>query len=230
MGSIMFMTQILVLLQALLFILVFIFLPLWVFKRKSVRSIPAAAIGPFIMYFACLGCGFMFIEIPMMQKFVLMLGSPIYSISVILALLLISTGIGSFSLPSVEKMFKSHVKLIRTVTALLIMYVFFMVTAGSFLADRALGMGFAAGSLLSGCWFAPSVYCWGFISLWACISSDIRWRKPFPGPGGSTADSAFLRLCSPLSLPSSPALQRYFFWRRGFTGWPCCLISGWTPG
>jgi hypothetical protein len=142
-GSIMFMTQILVLLQALLFIVIFIFLPLWIFKRKSIRSIPVSAMAPFVMYFACLGCGFMFIEIPMMQKFVLMLGSPIYSVSIILALLLISTGLGSLSLPSLEKLFQSHVRLIRIVTLLLIGYLFFMITAGSVLADRALGMGFA---------------------------------------------------------------------------------------
>jgi len=142
-GSIMFMTQILVLVQALLFILVFIFMPLWIFKRKSVQSMPGPALGPFIMYFACLGCGFMFIEIPLMQKFVLMLGSPIYSISVILALLLIATGFGSLSLPFLEKRIKSHIKLSRMVTAFLIGYLLFMITAGSVLADLALGMNFA---------------------------------------------------------------------------------------
>lgn len=41
-GSIMFLTQVLVLLQALLFILIFILLPLWVFKRKSAPFLPRA--------------------------------------------------------------------------------------------------------------------------------------------------------------------------------------------
>ncbi len=141
-GSIMFMTQIIVLLQALVFILLFILWPLWLFKRTNIRALPSASILPFISYFACLGWGFMFIEIPMMQKFVLLLGSPIYSISIILAMLLISAGIGSYALPVLEKIFKSHLKLIYTATALLVGYLVFLMTIGPSLTEQALGLAF----------------------------------------------------------------------------------------
>ncbi|MGE5445901.1 MAG: hypothetical protein ACM3SR_15135 [Ignavibacteriales bacterium] len=50
----------------------------------------------FILYFIALGLGFIFIEISILQKFILLLGHPIFTLSVILFSLLISGGIGSF--------------------------------------------------------------------------------------------------------------------------------------
>jgi len=49
-----------------------------------------------LIYFIALGLGFMFVEISMLQKFILLLGHPIFALSVILFSLLVSGGIGSF--------------------------------------------------------------------------------------------------------------------------------------
>jgi len=95
-GTLIFITQIVVLGQAILFIILFIFAPLFVFKTRDIKKLPSKAFWPFVIYFSCLGIGFMFIEIPLMQKFVLLLGSPIYSIAVTLTALLIFTGLGSY--------------------------------------------------------------------------------------------------------------------------------------
>ena len=46
-------------------------------------------------YFAALGTGFMFVEISLMQKFVLFLGHPSYALSVVLASLLVASGLGA---------------------------------------------------------------------------------------------------------------------------------------
>jgi hypothetical protein len=48
-----------------------------------------------IAYFFCLGAGFMFVEVPLMEELVFVLGNPVYSISFCLAVLLASTGLGS---------------------------------------------------------------------------------------------------------------------------------------
>lgn len=48
-----------------------------------------------LFYFACLGIAFMIIEICLMQRLVLFLGAPVYSISAVLGSLLISAGLGS---------------------------------------------------------------------------------------------------------------------------------------
>lgn len=52
--------------------------------------------GRFSLYFAALGLGFMFIEISLIQQFILLLGHPTYSVAIILLALLLWTGLGSF--------------------------------------------------------------------------------------------------------------------------------------
>jgi hypothetical protein len=50
-----------------------------------------------LSYFGCLGAGFMLIEIPLLQRFVLLLGHPVHSLTVTLFSLLLGTGLGSFA-------------------------------------------------------------------------------------------------------------------------------------
>lgn len=51
----------------------------------------------FLVLFSFLGIGFMLIEIPLIQKFMLFLGQPTYSVAVLLFSLLLGAGIGSWS-------------------------------------------------------------------------------------------------------------------------------------
>src|SRR5262250_409859 len=46
-------------------------------------------------YFLCIGLGFMLVEVPWMQRFVLYLGHPSYASTVVLTSLLLGAGIGS---------------------------------------------------------------------------------------------------------------------------------------
>jgi hypothetical protein len=50
---------------------------------------------PSLGYFACLGGAFMLIEVALLQRFVLLLGHPVYSLTVTLFSLLLGTGLGS---------------------------------------------------------------------------------------------------------------------------------------
>jgi hypothetical protein len=74
---------------------VFFFGPLLFARRSQVNRIGGAATVPLLLYFACLGYGFMMIEVPLLQRFVLFLGYPVYSLTVVLFALLLSSGIGS---------------------------------------------------------------------------------------------------------------------------------------
>jgi len=74
--------------------LVFVLAPLALFRRRGISS-PAA--GGLALYFAALGFGFMFIEISFIQKFVLFLGYPTYSLTVVLSALLVASGLGSLA-------------------------------------------------------------------------------------------------------------------------------------
>src|SRR5439155_22361486 len=48
-----------------------------------------------LVYFGALGAGFMLIEVSLLQRFVLLLGHPVYSLTVTLFSLLLGTGIGA---------------------------------------------------------------------------------------------------------------------------------------
>jgi hypothetical protein len=56
----------------------------------------ARADGAFLCFFAAIGAGFMLIEISMLQRLIVFLGHPAYSLSVILFVLLLASGFGSW--------------------------------------------------------------------------------------------------------------------------------------
>jgi predicted membrane-bound spermidine synthase len=104
-----------------------IFLPMIIFKGEgSPQNDPAFYSGGYLFYFTCLGLGFMLVEIPLIQKFILFLGQPLYAIAVILSTLLISSGIGSL----LAGRFSNHIMLrqlrtaLFTVCAFLIIYIY----------------------------------------------------------------------------------------------------------
>jgi len=71
---------------------VFLLAPFFAVRRKW-RALPAK--GTSAVYFAALGLGFMFFEITMIQRLVQFLGYPTYSLTVTLAAILLSTGVGA---------------------------------------------------------------------------------------------------------------------------------------
>lgn len=52
-------------------------------------------LGSGLVYFAAIGVGFMWLEIVLLQKFILLLGHPVYSMTTILFSLLLGSGVGS---------------------------------------------------------------------------------------------------------------------------------------
>jgi hypothetical protein len=57
---------------------------------------PGPGWAAWLAYFGALGAGFMLLEVALLQHFVLLLGHPVYSLTVTLFSLLLGTGIGSF--------------------------------------------------------------------------------------------------------------------------------------
>jgi len=86
-------TLLILLAQALLLATGFILWPLWRFQRRGLTTRGASQ---FVAYFAALGVGFILIEIGLMQRFILFLGHPVYSTSVVLFSILTFSGMGSF--------------------------------------------------------------------------------------------------------------------------------------
>ncbi len=80
---------------ALLASVALIVLPLGFAKRGAIEMK-----GPktkVLIYFGLLGIGFLFVEIPLMQRFILFLGQPIYAFTAVLAALLFFSGLGSLA-------------------------------------------------------------------------------------------------------------------------------------
>ena len=65
------------------------------------------------VYFAALGFGFMFFEITLIQRLILFLGYPTYSLTVTLASLLVFTGVGAL----LSARFKGHIEQLTKVMA-----------------------------------------------------------------------------------------------------------------
>jgi hypothetical protein len=61
------------------------------------QSLPAdPRLRGFLLYFVCLGAGYIMIQVSLIQKFVLLLGHPTYALTVIIFSMLVSSGLGSF--------------------------------------------------------------------------------------------------------------------------------------
>ncbi|MBI4579845.1 MAG: hypothetical protein HY718_09095 [Planctomycetes bacterium] len=73
----------------------FILVPLWLLRGDVLRE-RRLPLVPFVLYFCGLGVGFMLLEIPLLQKFILFFGQPSASLSVVLFSMLAGGGLGSF--------------------------------------------------------------------------------------------------------------------------------------
>ncbi|MGA2615835.1 MAG: hypothetical protein ABSG38_20540 [Spirochaetia bacterium] len=81
------------LLQSLVFACVIIALP-FVFRRRELFAGRKGTLS-IILYYGCLGLGYMMVEIFLIQRFVYFLGDPVYANAVVITALLVSSGTGS---------------------------------------------------------------------------------------------------------------------------------------
>ena len=70
-------------------VLGFLILPMVLRGRPVQRSLP-------LLYFVAVGLAYILVEISCIQRFVLFLGHPTYALTVVIFLLLLSSGAGSF--------------------------------------------------------------------------------------------------------------------------------------
>ena len=102
--------------QSILFAGLLILGPLLLFRRRGLR-IPGA-LG-FALYFSALGLGFILLEISFVQKLVLFLGYPTYSLTVVLFSLLVFSGLGSLATGRWATLSLNHLVRILAFVALL---------------------------------------------------------------------------------------------------------------
>ena len=77
---------------ALVLVVAVLIIPL----RGAIAEVGSRLVTYGTLYFALIGMGFMLIEIGLLQRMSIFLGHPVYSLSVLLSTLILSTGLGSF--------------------------------------------------------------------------------------------------------------------------------------
>ncbi|CAN5489007.1 hypothetical protein BH23ACI1_BH23ACI1_31450 [soil metagenome] len=70
---------------------------LWPLLHMGRPKLPAGVFGTAMAYFALIGFGFMFVQIPFLQRFSVYLGHPTYTFSIVLFLMILFAGLGSFA-------------------------------------------------------------------------------------------------------------------------------------
>lgn len=101
--------------------IIFIFGPLYFSSRIKVDKSSLL----YVLFFAGIGLGFMFIEISQMQRLMIFLGHPTYALAVVLFSLLLSSGLGSLSTDKIKNL-KEAKK--RVLWLLLIVILFGIIT------------------------------------------------------------------------------------------------------
>lgn len=120
------------LVQSALVAFAFILLP--VFRLRARTSTQPKLLLNVLLYFGLIGMAFMFIEITLIQKFILFLGQPVYSASIVIASLLISSALGSLCSKKILKgdirrnLKKIHLLLFLLITVALVIIPFLFQT------------------------------------------------------------------------------------------------------
>ncbi len=121
----------------------FLILPLLFFNLHGFAKLKNK-IGS-IIYFICLGLGFMFLEIVLMQKYMLVLGHPIYSFAIVLSGLLISSGVGSLFSKKIKDPYKAVITGIIGIIAATIIFLLF----STFLSKIIVGFPFKIRAIIT---------------------------------------------------------------------------------
>ena len=190
-----------------------VYLPLRFLAAADRRGPPR---GGTALYFAAIGVGYMAVEIALLQKFGLFLGHPNYALSVVLAALLLSTGLGALAsarLPGARAASGSP----PTRSAVLILAPTFALP----LLPRLVGLPSPPAGLVFAL-LAPGGPAARDLHALGARAPEGRPRRPSrPGPGGSTGSSP----CSPRWSASAFAVT----WGSGrslLAAIPVYLVAG----
>ena len=139
---------------AVLFSAVFLLLP-FIAIRRTWTKLPRK--GRSALYFACLGLGFMFFEITLIQRLTLFLGYPTYSLTVTLASILIFTGVGAL----LSGRHKHRPRVLQALVAIIVALTLFYQFALPPITDGLLGLPLVARMLIAFVILAPLGICLG---------------------------------------------------------------------
>lgn len=144
--------------QAVLLGLVLILLPLAAVKRQWPRG-TGWRMGS---YFALLGLAFLFIEMAFIQKFILFLSHPLYSVAVVLAGFLVFAGLGSSCAVRIAQKFEqAGTSPVRVAVAAIAFFTLAWIVILPWIFERMIGQGDLLRVSVSLALIAPLAFCMG---------------------------------------------------------------------
>jgi hypothetical protein len=145
-----------ILLQAIVFGLIIILLPLfgrWRDLFHHRRGVPGV-----ITYYAALGLGYMMVEIFLMQRLVFFLGDPVYSAAIVLSTLLVLSALGNLAAPRISS---SRSFVVRIAACVIVASMAFYIFGLHAVFDRFLASPMFVRVLLSVIIIAPAAFFMG---------------------------------------------------------------------
>ncbi|HMS65169.1 MAG TPA: hypothetical protein PKD83_07945, partial [Ignavibacteria bacterium] len=130
-------TLLAILIQCIIVAGLFILLPLKIFKKenltnKSQTENSFSMDKKFLLYFACLGFGYIILQICMIQKFTLFLGQPVITLLTVVSTMLAGSGIGSYFS---GKFFNNNSKRLYLIFGIIVLFILAVGILSPFLYD-----------------------------------------------------------------------------------------------
>jgi len=135
--------------EALLLSSIFIIFPLFKLKRSGVAT---SGSWRLLVYFFCLGLGFILVEISLIQKYILFIGYPVYAVAAIIFSLLIAAGAGSYYS---SRFSNDPFRALRTVVMIVVVLMVLQVLLVPYLFRMFLSVSFAMRMALSVLFILP---------------------------------------------------------------------------
>ena len=135
-------------LQALFAAVLCIGLPMWRCRQRLGLPDYSPRLWRVMGYFFLLGIAFLFIEIAFIQKFILFLHHPLYSVTVVLCSFLISASLGSYASRSLHALPHGHFAPIIGIAALALFYILFFKNLTGVFLDQIVSAKIAVAVLL----------------------------------------------------------------------------------
>jgi spermidine synthase len=165
-----------VLIISVVAVLAFLVIPLAMRQRRQGRSMR-------LLYFVAVGLGYIMVEIAFIQRFVLFLGHPTYALTVVVFLLLLSSGAGSLASRRWLGQTRSVWLPLTIIVATLLLYVFILPG----LLNSLVGVAFIAKLVISAALLVPLGFAMGMpfptgLRALASISAESReWQTNHGG-------------------------------------------------
>jgi predicted membrane-bound spermidine synthase len=131
-------------------------------------------VGRFLLYFACIGVGYILIQVALIQKFVLFLGHPTYALTVIIFSMLLASGFGSYWSRRLVR--DAHTRL-RMALGLIAVMVATLAAGAAPLATAGVGWPLWLKVAMTACLIAPAGFVMG-IPFPTGLRFLESWHKP----------------------------------------------------